>query len=338
MSLEFEPAALRRWCDAQFGPADAPPEIARISGGQSNPTFFVTHGDRQLVLRKQPPGPLLKGAHAVDREFRVLRALAGTDVPVPEALAFEADPKVLGTPFYVMARLNGRVCPTYALSELAPPDRRPALLDMARTLGRLHAVRPEAVGLGDYGRPGDYFQRQMSRWSRQYAASPSEPIPELDALRNWLTAAMPEDDGAVSIAHGDFRMGNMMLHPTEPRVIAVLDWELSTLGHPLADLGFACMAWHSAPSEYGGLLGVDLDAEALPEMTAFTAAYRETAPETAPLNPFHVAFAMFRFAVIFVGIADRAAAGSAADRDAADLAPLAHAFAARGLAVTALTF
>lgn len=338
MSLEFDPAALRPWCDRQFGPADTPPEITRISGGQSNPTFYVTHGDRRLVLRKQPPGPLLKGAHAVDREFRVLRALADTDVPVPEALAFEPDATLLGTPFYVMARLEGRVCPTYALPELAPADRGPALLDMARTLGQLHAVRPDAVGLGDYGRPGDYFQRQMSRWSRQYAASAADPIPELDALRDWLGATMPEDDGAVAIAHGDFRMGNMMLHPTAPRVIAVLDWELSTLGHPLADLGFACMAWHSAPAEYGGILGLDLGAEALPRMDAFVAAYHETAPATAPLQPFHVAFAMFRFAVIFVGIADRAAAGSAADRDAADLAPLARAFARRGLAVTDLSF
>ncbi|ABV92745.1 aminoglycoside phosphotransferase [Dinoroseobacter shibae DFL 12 = DSM 16493] len=337
MSPEIDREALRRWCDARFGVADAAPEVARIGGGQSNPTFYVTHGDRRLVLRKQPPGPLLKGAHAVDREFRVLRALWDTPVPVPEALAFEPDAAVLGTPFYVMARLEGRVCPSYALPELARADRGAALLSMAETLARLHAVNPEAVGLGDYGRPGDYFARQMARWSAQYDASPAQ-VPDLDALRDWLAAHMPEDDGAVAIAHGDFRMGNMMLHPTEPRVIAVLDWELSTLGHPLADLGFACMAWHSAPEEYGGLLGLDLAAEGLPEMDAFVAAYRAAAQGDAVLRPFHVAFAMFRFAVIFVGIADRAAAGSAAGADAARLAPLAEAFARRGLAVSRLDF
>lgn len=336
MRPEIDTGALTRWCDAQFGAADGPVSLERIGGGQSNPTFYVTHGDRHLVLRKQPPGPLLKGAHAVDREYRVLRALADTEVPVPPALAFEADADLLGTPFYVMDRLAGRVCPTYALPELARAERTPALLSMARTLGRLHAVDPEAVGLGDYGRPGDYFARQMSRWSRQYDASPGV-IPELDALRDWLATEMPADDGASGIAHGDFRMGNMMLHPDQPEVIAVLDWELSTLGHPLADLGFACMAWHSAPTEYGGLMGLDLGSEGLPEMATFVEAYCETAPRLSGLRPFHIAFAMFRFAVIFVGIADRAAAGSAAGADAAALAPLARAFAARGLAVTTLS-
>jgi aminoglycoside phosphotransferase (APT) family kinase protein len=193
------------------------------------------------------------------------------------------------------------------------------------------------VGLSDFGRPGDYFARQMSRWSRQYDASPAT-VPDLDALRDWLAAHMPNADGATAIAHGDFRMGNMMLHPTRPEVIAVLDWELSTLGHPLADLGFACMAWHAAPDEYGGLLGLDLADEGLPGMDVFLAAYAETAPPVPALRPFHIAFAMFRFAVIFVGIADRAAAGSAADARAATLAPLARAFARRGLDVTTLTF
>ena len=337
MTLEFDLNALRRWCEAHFGAADGPPETARIGGGQSNPTFYVTHGDRRLVLRKQPPGRLLKGAHAVDREYRVLRALWDTPVPVPRALAFEPDASVLGTPFYVMERLEGRVCPTYALPELAPGARRAALLSMATTLARLHAVDPATVGLADYGRPGDYFARQMARWSRQYEASPAR-IAELDALRDWLAAHMPQDDGASAIAHGDFRMGNMMLHPTDPRVIAVLDWELSTLGHPLADLGFACMAWHSSPGEYGGVLGLDLASEGLPEMGAFVDAYRDAAEPTPTLRPFHIAFAMFRFSVIFVGIADRAAAGSAADTNAARLAPLAQAFAHRGLAVSKLKF
>jgi aminoglycoside phosphotransferase (APT) family kinase protein len=232
-----------------------------------------------------------------------------------------------------MERLEGRVFSDCALPGLDPDTRRAMYLDMARTLARLHAVRPDAVGLGDYGRPGNYFERQIARWTKQYHGSTGPRIAALDRLVDWLPANMPPDDGAVSIAHGDFRLGNMMFHPTEPRVIGVLDWELSTLGHPLADLGFCVLPWHSAPDEYGGILGTPWQAAGIPARDDFVAEYMAHALPTAPLLPFHVAFALFRFAVIFVGIADRARAGSAASAEAASLGPLAGRFAARALEV-----
>lgn len=322
--------ALAGWLAAKL-PGEAGLRIERIGGGQSNPTWFMDWGARRMVLRKKPAGPILPGAHAVEREFRVLRALEGTDVPVPRALWLEEDATVLGTPFYVMERLEGRVFSDCLLPGLAADERREIYLDVARTLARLHAVDPAAVGLADFGRPGGYFERQIARWSSQYAESPGPRVPALDRLIEWLPANMPADDGAVSIAHGDFRIGNMMIHPTEPRVIAVLDWELATLGHPLADLGFCVIPWRSAPDEYGGLLGTDWRAAGVPDEATFVAEYYAHAKPTAPLGPFHAAFALFRFAVIFRGIADRARAGSAASADAAALGPLAERFAMRGL-------
>ena len=327
MDTDFDAKVFQDFLALKFGAGET--SLERISGGQSNPTYFVTHGGRRMVLRKQPAGPILRGAHAVDREFRVLQALAKTDVPVPEAILFHDDPALLGTPFYLMKRVEGRVFSDCALPDCTPNERRALYLSMAETLARLHAVRPDAIGLGDYGRPGNYFARQIARWSKQWAESPSEPIPALDALVEWLPDNMPPDDDCVSIAHGDFRLGNMLFHPSEPRVVAVLDWELSTLGHPLADLGFCAMPWHTSPDEYGGILGAV--SEGIPSEAEFVAHYYAHAQNTPPLTPFHVAFALFRFAVIFVGISDRARAGSAASQDAAKLGPLAARFAERGL-------
>ncbi|SFQ67040.1 Predicted kinase, aminoglycoside phosphotransferase (APT) family [Roseivivax halotolerans] len=329
---EFDPEALRAWLAARDVRGEAL-SLDRIGGGQSNPTWFVTIGDHRLVLRKKPGGPILKGAHAIEREFRVLRALRDTDVPVPDALWLEEDPEILGTPFYLMNRLEGRVFEDTALPGVSPEHRREMYLDMARTLARLHALRPDVVGLSDYGRPGNYFERQIGRWTKQYQDSTGPRIADLDRLVEWLPDNMPEDEGAVSIAHGDFRVGNMMFHPTEPRVVGVLDWELSTLGNPLADLGFCILPWYSAPNEYGGLKGTDWRAAGIPERDAFIAEYRRHARPTAPLSAFHVAFALFRFAVIFVGIADRARSGSAASDEAASLGPLAERFARRGVEV-----
>ncbi len=328
---DFDPAALHGFLNTAFGTAAL--SLERIGGGQSNPTYFVTHGNARMVLRKKPNGATLRGAHAVDREYRILGALLDTDVPVPRPILYHADETLLGAPFYLMERVEGRVFHDSALPDLSPVDRKAIYLSMAETLARLHAVRPDAVGLGDYGRPGNYFERQIARWSDQWAASGSDPIPALDTLIAWLRDRMPEDDGAVAIAHGDFRLGNMLIHPTEPRVVAVLDWELSTLGHPLADLGFCCMPWHTAPAEYAGILGLDRAALGIPTEEAFIARYRETARTIPPLDRFHIAFALFRFAVIFVGIADRARAGNAASEQAATLGPLAPCFAQRGLEV-----
>jgi len=329
MQTELDTDALRGFLAVQFGAGET--ALERISGGQSNPTWFVTHGGRSMVLRKQPAGPILRGAHAIDREFRVLRALAETDVPVPETILYHEDASLLGTPFYLMERVEGRVFSDCALPGCTGDERRALYLSMAETLAQLHAVEPDAIGLGDYGRPGNYFARQISRWSRQWQDSPSEAIPALDELARWLPENMPPDDACVSIAHGDFRLGNLLFHPTEPRVVAVLDWELSTLGHPLADLGFCVMPWHTGPDEYGGILGVD--APGIPSEAEFVAHYMRHAKESPALMPFHRAFALFRFAVIFVGIADRARAGSAASSEAATLGPLAARFAQRGLQI-----
>jgi aminoglycoside phosphotransferase (APT) family kinase protein len=329
--------ALEAWLAARW-PEGQGLQTQRISGGQSNPTFFVTWGDTRLVLRKKPVGPILPGAHAIEREFRVLQALADTGVPVPKALYLEGDSSILGTPFYLMERLEGRVFSDCTLPGMTPEERRAIYLDMARTLARLHAVRPDDVGLGDFGKPGGYFARQFARWGRQYTESPGPRIADLDWLMDWLPANMPADDGAVSIAHGDFRLGNLMYHPTEPRVIAVLDWELSTLGHPLADLGFCVMPWNSTPDEYGGIMGTDWAAAGMPTQDEFVAEYMAHARATPPLAPFHIAFAMFRFAVIFVGIADRARAGSAASDEAGRLGALAPRFAARARDVIARIF
>lgn len=331
--VDFDPDRLGPVLTAALGPDEGVFRLARIAGGQSNPTFCLDHGARRLVLRKQPNGPILKGAHAVDREYRVLQALAPTEVPVPNPVLFHHDPATIGTPFYLMEFVDGRIFTDTSLADLPREGRRGIWMAVADTLAALHRLRPEEIGLGDFGRPGSYFERQVSRWDRQYRASPSGPIPEIEELHLWLTEMMPPDDGLVSLCHGDFRLGNLIFHPTEDRVVAILDWELSTLGHPLADLGFCAMPWHSSPDEYGGLLGKDLAALGLPDEQEFVARYMASAPFDAPLLDFHKVFALYRFAVIFVGIADRARTGTAAGQEADRLAPLAHSFARRALEI-----
>lgn len=329
LAPDFEPERLEAFLRGRFGAGTL--ELQRIGGGQSNPTYFVDFAGRRLVLRKQPAGEILRGAHAVDREYRVMRAFAGTDVPVPEVVLFHEERDVVGTPFFLMERVDGRVLSDCGLPGMAPKERRRIYLAMAETLARLHRHRPQDIGLADFGRPGDYFARQVHRWTTQLAASGSADDPLLADLARRIAALLPPDDGLVSIAHGDFRLGNLIIHPTEPRVVAVLDWELSTVGHPLADLGFAAMPWHTAPDEWGGILGQV--SEGIPREDEFFAAYRAIHPAVPEPRPFHIAFALFRFAVIFVGIADRAAAGNAADPEAARYAPLAGRFATRALEV-----
>lgn len=334
MIIDFDPAALWPLLADRFGPT-LDRRLQRLTGGQSNPTYALDYGPHRLVLRKKPAGLLLRGAHAVEREFRVLSALAGTDVPVPRPVLLHQDPLAIGTPFYLMQRLEGRVFADASLPGQTPRDRRDLYLAMAEALARLHGVDPDAVGLQDFGRPGDYFQRQLTRWSAQLAAASGPPIPELEALRDWLAQAIPPESGLRAIAHGDFRIGNLMFHPTEPRVIGILDWELATLGPPLADLGFCCMPWTTAPAEYGGILGLDHAALGIPSPAEFVSRYQSLARPAGTLMPFHLAFALFRFAVIFVGIAERVRQGTAADRTAAAFGPLAVRFARRGLALVA---
>lgn len=333
-TLDFTPEDLAPALHDAFGADQGCFRLERIGGGQSNPTYFLDWGAARMVLRKQPMGPILKGAHAIDREFRVLTALLSTPVPVPEPIQYHEDASTIGTPFYLMERVEGRVLTDATLSDLPLDQRTPIWMAAADTLAALHQLKPQDIGLGDFGRASGYFERQIARWDRQYRSSPSGQVAEIEQLYDWLGANMPKDDGRVALCHGDYRLGNLMFHPTEPRVLAVLDWELATLGHPLADLGYFAMAWHTSPDEYGGILGIDLAAQGLPDEAAFVARYMGLIEAPTPLLPFHIAFALYRFSVIFVGIADRARAGSASDPGAASLGPLARRFARRGLEIT----
>lgn len=328
----FDVGKLDAYLKAELG-VSGRPDIVPISGGQSNPTFFVTYDDRRMVLRKQPPGELLPSAHAIDREFRVISALAGTQVPVAPALLFCDDRSLIGTPFYVMTRLEGRVFHDCALADVPPAERAAMYRSMAETLAALHNVDPAAHGLADFGRPGAYFARQISRWTRQLQAAGSDADADFKRLITWLPAHIPDDETS-GIAHGDYRIGNLMFHPTESRVIAVLDWELSTLGHPLGDLSHSCTAWLSAPDEYGGLGGLDLAALGIPDQNTYTADYYAAVRHQARLAPFHMAYALFRWAAIFDGIAVRAKAGTAAAANAEEVGRLAKVFARRAVTFT----
>lgn len=303
----------------------------KFPGGQSNPTFKLSAGGVDYVLRRKPEGELLKSAHAVDREFKVISALENTEVPVPKTYTLCEDDSVIGSMFYVMEYKEGRILWDPALPEAKDNADRAAIYDaMNQTMAALHNVNVEAVGLGDFGRPGNYFERQVNRWSKQYRASETEHMPGMETLMEWLPANMPKDDGIVSLVHGDYRLDNMMFHPTEPRVIALLDWELSTLGHPLADLANQCMAW-MLPREGGikGLADVDRKALGIPSDEEYIASYCKRTGRSGIDNwPFYLAFSLFRLAAIVQGIKKRAQIGTASSPEAksrGDLVePLSH--------------
>jgi aminoglycoside phosphotransferase (APT) family kinase protein len=328
----FDPQCLDVWIRAHVEGAAGDMAIESIGGGQSNPTFFVSYPGLRMVLRKQPPGPVLPSAHAVDREHRVMAALADSAVPVPRMLAFCDDRSVVGTPFYLMARIEGRVFSDCALPGVAPADRRAMYLAMADMLARLHAVDWRAVGLENYGRPGNWFERQVRRWTGQWAQSRQQDMPEIDHLATWLQENAPQDE-TTTLVHGDFRIGNLMFHPTEPRVVAVLDWELSTLGHPMSDLAFSALAWHLLPQEYMGMRGLDTPESGIPTLDDYLAHYVSRGGCSQPLTPFHTALSLFRLAVIFEGIAARARSGNAVSDNAADVGRLSQVFARRGIEV-----
>jgi aminoglycoside phosphotransferase (APT) family kinase protein len=304
--------------------------LLQMGGGQSNPTFVLATDKGEFVLRKQPPGKLLPSAHAVDREFRVLSALAGTDVPVPSTHFFCADPEVIGTPFYVMERLRGRVFWSPSLPEVPREDRRAIHFGMADALARLHSVDYRAVGLADYGKPGSYFTRQIARWTKQWDASRTRENPAIDSLAEWLPRHIPDGDDETVICHGDFRFDNMMFHADKPEVIGIFDWELSTLGHPLADLAYACIRFNMPAEAYDGLMGLDLDALGLPTQEEFIAAYSQAVGKPAAITPFHLAFSLFRIAVIIEGVVARAKAGNASNDKAMQSAPMGLLLAERG--------
>ena len=331
--LDFDPHRLAGYLSERLPELRGAMAVERIGGGQSNPTYWLRFGREKVVLRKQPSGELLPSAHAVDREHRVQAALAGSDVPVPRMLHVCLDRDVIGTLFYVMEGLDGRVTQDSSLPGVAPDERGAMYDSMNDALARLHRVDWRSAGLEGFGREGSYFSRQISRWTRQWQASKTRDIPEILRLIEWLPANIPPGEDETSIVHGDFRVGNLIFHRTEPRVIAILDWELSTLGHPLADLAFNCILYHSTPEDYGGVAGLDAGALGIPPEEAYVRRYCDRVGRADGITPFHLAFSMFRFAVIFEGIAQRARAGTAASADAAHVGRLSVSFARRACAL-----
>ncbi|MCK6452483.1 MAG: phosphotransferase family protein [Alphaproteobacteria bacterium] len=303
--------------------------IRQMRGGQSNPTFLIATDRGEYVLRKQPPGRLLPSAHAVDREYRVLDALKDTDVPVPRPVLYCGDREVIGTPFYLMQRLSGRVFWLPTLPEVEAGERRAIFRAMAETLARLHRVDWRAAGLADFGKPGNYFARQVARWSRQWQDSQTRANPAIDRLAAWLPRHIPPGD-ETTICHGDYRLDNLIFHPREPRVIGVLDWELSTLGHPLADLGYNCICFVTSPDYYKGVEGLDLAARGLPTMQEHVETYCRMVGRGDGITNFHLAFALFRLAVILEGVLARGRQGNAASADAERVGSLGLVLAERG--------
>ncbi len=315
-----------------------PLAIEQFKGGQSNPTYRLITPSRHYVMRAKP-GPaakLLPSAHAIEREYRVLSALAATDVPVGPVLCLCEDESVIGRAFYVMAFIDGRVLWQQSLPGLSATERGAIYDEMNRVIATLHRVDYAAIGLADFGKPGNYFARQIGRWSRQYLASETEPIPEMNRLIDWLPLHIPPGD-ETTIVHGDYRLDNLIFAHDAPRVIAVLDWELSTLGHPLADFSYHCMGYHIPPEQFRGIAGLDLAALGIPDETEYRARYcRRTGRSRIEHWDFYLAYNCFRLAAILQGIMRRVVDGTAASAEAADagrrarpLAELAWRFAQR---------
>lgn len=314
----LDAASLRRYLADHLPDLGPALEIRPFAGGQSNPTFLVTDGQRRLVLRKKPEGELLPSAHAVDREFRIIRALQGTDVPVARAVCLCDDPSVIGTIFYVMDFVEGRIFWDPALPELPGAERRALYGDMNRVVAALHAIDPGQVGLQDYGRQGPFLERQIARWSSQYQASETEPIEAMHRLMAWLPANIP-DSAAHGIVHGDLRLDNMIFHPREPRVLAVLDWELSTLGDPLADLAYHMLPWHLTAQAFRGMAGNDLAVLDIPSERDYLDQWLQRTghpPVSTATWTVYLVYNLFRLAAILQGITRRALDGTAASSHA----------------------
>ncbi len=320
----FDVAALERYMRANVAGFVGPLAVEQFKGGQSNPTFKLndvgSEGANAYVLRRKPPGQLLPSAHAVDREYRVITALRHSEVPVARAYCLCTDESVVGTAFYLMEHVDGRILWDPTLPGMDPFERRAIFGEMNRVIAALHRVDYPAAGLSDFGRPGNYLARQIDRWSRQYRASATETIEAMDRLIEWLPLNIPQGD-ATAIVHGDFRLDNMIFHSTEPRILAVLDWELSTLGHPMADFAYHMMTWRLSGDEFRGLRGSDFAALGIPNESAYLAAYLErtgAAPPTPQEWGFYLAYNMFRMAGILQGVMARALAGNAASAQALD--------------------
>ncbi len=322
----FNEQALAVWLTQHLPGFAGPLQVVSFKGGQSNPTYQLITPGASYVMRSKPApvAKLLPSAHAIEREFAVMRGLAGTAVPVPQMLCLCEDESVIGRAFYIMSFMEGRIWWDQSLPDQTPKQRGEVYSEMNRVLAALHSVDYAACGLVDYGKPGNYFERQIGRWSKQYVASITDPIAEMDQLMTWLPdhiPAMARDPSMVSIVHGDYRLDNLMFHPTELRVIAVLDWELSTLGHPLADFSYHCMAWHIAPGAFRGIGGLDLARLGIPPEEVYIRQYCDRTGLTSPERlaedwNFYLAYNLFRMAAILQGIGKRVQAGTAASAQA----------------------
>jgi aminoglycoside phosphotransferase (APT) family kinase protein len=293
--------------------------VRQFKGGQSNPTYWLADRARQYVLRKKPPGKLLHSAHMVEREYRVMRALRDTEVPTAAMYALCEDESVIGTRFFVMEYLPGRIFWNVQLPELEPEQRRAIYAELVRVLAAIHSVDLEATGLADYGRPDAYVARQIQRWTKQYLASQTSDVAPMNQLIELLPANIPDDE-ATTLVHGDYRLDNLILHPTEPCALAVIDWELSTLGHPLCDLAYACMLYELVLPKIGGLAGVDFATSGIPDEAAFVASYCElVGRDGVPDLSYYKAFSLFRLAAICQGVYKRSIDGNASSAEAAML-------------------
>jgi aminoglycoside phosphotransferase (APT) family kinase protein len=312
--------ALDAWATVHVEGWRGPSRAEKFATGQSNPTYLIEAASGRYVLRRKPPGKLLKSAHMIEREFRALTALESMGFPAPRALALCEDESVIGTAFYLMAFVDGRIFWNPALPELPRDERGPVYDAMNEGLAKLHAIDVAAAGLSDYGKPGSYFARQLQRWSEQYRASETARIEDMDRLIVWLGQRVPADDGRVALVHGDWRIDNMIFDAHAPRLIAVLDWELSTLGHPFADLAYQCMHWRLPHTEFNGLGGIDRATQGIPTETEYVAAYcRRAGLERIPDWTFLIAFSLFRYAAIAQGVYKRSLDGNASNPERARL-------------------
>ncbi len=321
MSAAFpeDMSAFDAWASNSVEGYRGPSKAMKFPSGQSNPTYLVDAESGRYVLRRKPPGKLLKSAHMIEREFRVLRALAPTGFPTPPALALCEDENVIGTAFYLMAHVDGRILWDPALPELKRDERAPIYEAMCDGLASLHAIDVAAAGLSDFGKPGSYFARQLQRWSEQYRSSETSKIEDMERLIAWLGQAVPADDGHVALVHGDWRIDNMIFDAHAPKLLAVLDWELSTLGHPFADLAYQCMQWRLPNAgAFRGLGGVDRAAAGIPTEADYVASYcRKTGLDHVPDWTFLIAFSFFRLAAIIQGVYKRSLDGNASNPERA---------------------
>jgi len=310
-ALPIDVPALTAYLRNNLPEFQEPLEVQKFAGGQSNPTYKLTSGGRAFVLRKKPPGALLKTAHMVDREFKVTSGLYGSGVPVARPVLFCADTTVIGTEFFLMEYVAGRIFWDPTLPSLTAAERGPIYDEQVRVLAELHKVDYVARGLADYGKAGNYFARQIKRWTEQYVAASTEPVEAMDSLMRWLPEHMPSSD-ITTLVHGDYRLDNMVFHPEQPRVLAVLDWELSTLGHPLADLAYNCMPYHLAGPDRPALNELAVPGSGIPTEAEYVAAYCKHTGQTAIEHfEFYLAFSLFRYASIVQGVVKRGLSGNA---------------------------